>query len=70
MERWQRQYDEWVTRTPEDDEKIFCYCEHCDGEIYEGEEYLEVDGANIHEDCFDEHAREALDPRRRVAGEE
>jgi hypothetical protein len=62
-------YDRWKLHTPDDDLKVFCTCECCGQEIYEGEEYLEIDGDNIHEDCFDEYAKETLDPIKRVAGE-
>ena len=70
MERWEREYDNWKLKSPWDDEKVFCNCEHCEEEIYEGEEYFEVDGAKIHEDCFNEYAYEILSPNRKVAGED
>lgn len=69
MERWEMQYDRWKLDTPDNHLKIFCHCKHCGGEIYVGDEYLEVEGNNIHEDCFDEYARNALDPIIRIAGE-
>jgi hypothetical protein len=62
-------YDKWKLASGRDDERVFCECEHCGGEIYEGEEYLEVDDCNIHEDCFDDFAKEYLDPKTKVAGE-
>lgn len=70
MERWEIQYDKWKTDTPDNYLKTFCYCEVCGGEIYVGDEYLEVEGNNIHEDCFDEYAKIALNPIRKVAGED
>ena len=62
-------YDEWKLHNPNDDEKVFCSCEHCSGEIYMGEEYLEIDGCNIHDNCFLEYVEESLNPIRKVAGE-
>ncbi len=41
-----------------DAERVFCLCDHCNGEIYEGETYYEIDGDKIHEDCFYEYCRE------------
>jgi len=64
-----KDYDKWKLHTPDNDLVVFCHCDSCGGEIYEGEEYLEIDGDNIHEDCFDEYSKEALSPVRRVAGE-
>jgi len=69
MERWEMQYDKWKLDTPDNHLKTFCYCKVCDGEIYEGEEYLKVEGDNIHEDCFDEYAKNMLNPIIRIAGE-
>ena len=43
---------------PED--KVFGYCDHCGGEIYEGEEVYEIDGNIIHEDCLLDYVRENL----------
>ena len=47
----------------EEKEVICGECQHCKGEIYEYEEvYLVEDGSIIHEDCFNEYAREVLLP--------
>lgn len=70
MEKWERNYDKWKLKSPWDDEKVFCHCEHCDSEIYEGEEYMEVDDANVHEDCFNDYAYEVLNPIKKIAGED
>ena len=40
---------------PED--KIFGYCDHCGGEIYEGDTVYDIDGQRIHEDCLEDFAR-------------
>lgn len=40
---------------PED--KIFGYCDHCCGEIYEGDTVYDIDGQRIHEDCLEDFAR-------------
>lgn len=34
------------------------YCEHCGGEIYEGETVYRIDGQLIHEDCLWDFAKE------------
>lgn len=69
MDKWEREYDLWKTRTPEDNEVIFCYCEYCDGEIYEGEEYWHVEDVSIHEDCFIDYIYKSFRPIKRTAGE-
>ena len=43
---------------PED--KVFCYCDHCGGEIYDGEEYYEIKGDLVHEDCLLDYVKENL----------
>jgi hypothetical protein len=63
-------YDKWKLDSGQDDEVVFCHCDHCDGEIYEGEEYLDIEnGHRIHEDCYDDYAKEVLNPTIRIAGE-
>lgn len=47
---------------PED--KVFGYCDHCDGEIYVGEVVYEIDGDIIHEDCLLDYVRDNLAVRR------
>lgn len=47
---------------PED--KIFGYCDHCGGEIYEGEEVYEIEGDIIHEDCLLDYVRKNLAVRK------
>lgn len=47
---------------PED--KVFCYCDYCGGEIYEGEDIYEIDGDIIHEDCLLDYAKDKLAVRR------
>lgn len=37
-------------------DKIFDYCAHCGGEIYEGETVYNIDGQLIHEDCLHDFA--------------
>lgn len=41
---------------PED--VVFAMCDHCGGEIYEGEEYYDIDGQYIHEDCLRDFAED------------
>ena len=40
---------------PED--KIFGYCDHCGGEIYEGDTVYDIDGQRIHVDCLEDFVR-------------
>ena len=47
---------------PED--KVFCECDRCGGEIYVGEEYYDFDGDIICERCEPKYIREHF---RRVA---
>lgn len=53
---------------PED--KVICYCAECDGEIYQGQECLEVEGEIIHDHCFEDFARQKLEPKTKYAGED
>ena len=50
---------------PED--RVFAMCDYCGREIYEGEEYYEIEGDRIHEDCFDEYIREEYSDCRKEA---
>lgn len=68
--REKTQYDNWKLDTPDNHLKLFCHCEVCGKEIYIGEEYLEIGNDNIHEDCFDEYAKDTLEPKRKIAGSE
>ena len=47
---------------PED--VIFAECDHCGGEIYEGETYYEIDGQYIHEDCLRDFAEKYFADRK------
>lgn len=54
-------YDKWKLDSGQDDEKTVGKCEHCDREIYEGDEIYETSEGDVHEDCFQEFAETALD---------
>jgi hypothetical protein len=62
-------YDKWKLASGRDDEVVVHHCEHCDGEIYKGEEFLMTSEGAVHEDCFDEFAHELLETRHEIAGE-
>lgn len=47
---------------PED--KIFGYCAHCGGEIYEGEDIYIIDSEAVHEDCLLDYVRENIAVRK------
>lgn len=36
--------------------EIFDFCAYCDGEIFEGEEMVDLDGLRYHTECFHEGA--------------
>lgn len=63
-------YDKWKLRTPDDDLKVYCHCDHCRDEIYFGETYYRIEGDDIHEECFYEYCIHSFSPIHRVAGEE
>lgn len=48
---------------PED--KVFCQCEKCGGDIYIGEDYFDFDGDIVCEDCYGSYVKEHF---RRCAG--
>lgn len=50
---------------PED--KIYGYCAHCGGEIYEGEEIYEIDGEEVHEDCLYDFVKDRFDVCKKEA---
>lgn len=50
---------------PED--VVFATCDHCGGEIYEGEEFYDIDGEFIHEDCLHDWARFMFTINKRTA---
>ena len=37
------------------EDKIFCYCAHCGGEVYEGEGIYNFDSDLIHEYCLGDY---------------
>ena len=47
---------EYHLNPPED--RVYALCDHCNGEIYEGEDFYCIDGDRIHSDCFDAYCRE------------
>jgi hypothetical protein len=65
-----RGYDEWKLRNGLEDERIITHCEHCGGEIYNGEEFIFIPNGHesVHEDCFGEYAFTALNANRTYKG--
>jgi hypothetical protein len=66
-------YDDWKLDTPDNHLKVYCHCDYCGNEIYEDDEYIEInDGSKFHYngDCYDDYARDLLDPIIKVAGED
>jgi hypothetical protein len=55
-------YDRWKLASGlEEKEVVACECEYCGGEIYEGEQVIDTSDGTVHEECFDEFAKEVLD---------
>lgn len=50
---------------PED--KVFAMCDHCGGEIYDGETYYDIDGEYVHVDCLPDFASNYFADRTRKA---
>ncbi|MBR2385258.1 MAG: hypothetical protein IKA99_06615 [Clostridia bacterium] len=53
----------WVGKTPEEyygyKEQVADRCQCCDGDIMVGEEYYDIDGTIICEECIDEYRKTA-----------
>jgi hypothetical protein len=64
-----RHYDEWLYRLLENEqlEIVVSYCSVCNGEIYKGEEIYFIEEEHIHEECFEEYAKQTLDAYLEVA---
>ena len=49
------------------EDRIFTHCDYCGGEIYEGEDYYNIDDKRIHDDCIYDYCRELYSSNRRIA---
>ena len=49
----------WIGHAPDDEPKVIEYCEYCDCEILEGEEYYEIHGHAICDACIHHYLRTA-----------
>ena len=55
MENWEKTYDSWKTTPPEYDEPTSqCKCNNCGEELFEGDEYYELDGEVLCRYCAEE----------------
>lgn len=54
---WEHALDHYLTTPPEDDEKPVCRCCDCDTEIYEDDDYYEIDGNAYCESCMIDNFR-------------
>lgn len=54
LSRAQEQYDNQLP----DEEIIFNICDVCGEEIYVGDEYYDIDGIIIHDECLKDWAKE------------
>lgn len=53
-------YDEWKLSCGLEDEKVFCTCDYCSGEVYYGEDFCKVDdNDNIHEGCLSSYIKDS-----------
>lgn len=55
---------------PDMEERAWGRCDRCDGEIYEGAEYYQINGECVCRECLEEFAGHWFAPFRMIAGEE
>lgn len=67
MDRLPAGYDRWRLSGPPEEE-VWDSCAECGGDIFKGEEVLQVDDGLICEDCFLEYTKRVLQPSKVVAG--
>lgn len=63
-------YDQWKTTPPES--KVVYQCEQCDCDIHINEEMVVLEDGTIlceETECFNEYAKELLQPRTEYAGD-
>lgn len=65
-------YDDWKLKCGHEKEVIICHCAECGGEIFEGEDIYDIRAAaeKVHNECFPEYARGALDAISDIATKE
>ncbi len=56
---------EYHLNPPED--RVYALCDYCNGEIYSGEDYYDIDGDMIHGDCFYKYCQELYNDCKREA---
>lgn len=61
-------YDSWKLESGLEDEELYCMCDHCAGEIYNGEYVYKGDDFTVHEDCFFEFAVLYLGAKNKQVG--
>jgi hypothetical protein len=54
-------YDNWKLMNANDLQIVVGYCTACNECVYKGEEVYLVEEEYIHEDCFEEYAKQTLD---------
>lgn len=52
------------------EEKEWVRCDRCDGEIYEGAEYYQINGECVCRECLEEFAGHWFAPFRLITGKE
>lgn len=52
------------------EERAWVRCDRCDGEVYEGAEYYQINGECVCRECLEEFAGHWFAPFRLIAGEE
>jgi hypothetical protein len=64
-------YDDWKLDTPDNHEKVFCYCDECNDPIYVGDDYIKLgyDGACLcsETDCFEQYVLKIVEPEYKEA---
>lgn len=52
------------------EQDVLLCCDECKGEIYRGNEYYNIEGYNLCEDCFDKMQEREKEDHMLIAGEE
>ena len=61
----------WIDPSePDYERRVFRTCDHCEDEILKGEEYFDLGGVIICENCMEEYLEDLKNDARRIAGEE
>lgn len=57
-------YDSWKLSSGQEQLKVVLKCDHCDEEIFEGEEYFLLDGESLRSECIEGYVKNSLAERK------